>query len=107
MAKNHYLFEGRNPKIFQIDMTRKTSRIPTQDIHEVMAKLTVVCTNYVTVLSRKTGISRTTVSKFFNDQKVSVHNQEKIFDAACNLILDQSEVSRNRAKMIEQIRSLR
>ena len=63
----------------------------------------LLTTNYVTVLSRKTKLSRSTVTKFFNEETIRPENLEKIYDAALELIKSKEEAQRTREKLIHDL----
>jgi hypothetical protein len=77
------------------------SNVEKQAVRE---RLYVFClNNYVTLLARKTNLSRATVSKFFNEGKVKSDNAEKIFDAALELIRQKEEIQENRQKLEQKL----
>lgn len=59
--------------------------------------------NYVTILTRKTELSRATVSKFFNEEKIKPENHEKIYDAALELIHSKEQMEQKREKLIHEL----
>lgn len=63
----------------------------------------LLTTNYVTVLSRKTKLSRATVTKFFNEETIRPENLEKIYDATLELINSKEEMQQNREKLIHKL----
>ena len=60
-------------------------------------------TNYVTILARKTQLSRATVTKFFNEEKIRSENHEKIYDAALDLILSKETMQQMREQLIHKL----
>lgn len=80
------------------------SSITQVNIQAIRAKLYVLCfNNYVTLLARKTQLSRATVSKFFNDQKIRSDNEEKIVEAALELILQKEEKQEHIEKLSQKL----
>lgn len=70
----------------------------------VRARLCGYClNNYVSLLARKTSLSRTTVSKFFNEGKLKADNEDKIYDAALELIREKEENLNYRLKLRVQL----
>lgn len=70
-----------------------------QEIESLRAKLAKVCGNYIAELTRKTELSHSTVTKFFNDQKIRSECQERIFDASLEIIKSKEEKNRQRAEL--------
>lgn len=83
--------------------TKLNPGISTADISAVREQLSMLCGNYVTMLSRKTELSRATVSKFFNDQKIKSENGERIYDAALELIQIHADKRQQRALLVNQL----
>lgn len=82
----------------------ENSGISNVEKQAVRARLYVFCyNNFITLLARKTSLSRATVSKFFNDGKVKADNEEKIFDAALELIRQKEESKENRQKLGQKL----
>jgi hypothetical protein len=67
-----------------------------QDIQLIRDQLATFCSNYIALVSRKTGLSRATVSKFFNDGKIRPENQAKIYESAIELIRIKNDQHKNR-----------
>ena len=60
--------------------------IEEKQIQQLQKRLIELGTNYITLIADKTKMSRTTIYKFFNNEKIRYNNAIKIYDAALELL---------------------
>ncbi len=69
-----------------------------QDIDLLSNQLAKLSDNYIGAVAAKTNLSRPTVSKFFNLQKIKAANTTKIYDAGLELIKEYKQQQQSRMK---------
>lgn len=74
-----------------------------KEIELLKEKLLRLVDNHTDLLVSRTGLSRPTVSKFLNFQKVRPVNASKIYDAALELIHEESTQHRSRLKRAKEV----
>ena len=62
-------------------------------------RLACLNANYVSTIAIKTKLSRSSVSKFFNGEKLRAENEEKIYDASLEIIKLGEEKKLEREKL--------
>ncbi len=72
-------------------------------INRMRTKLACLNVNYVSILAMQTKLSRSTVSKFFNDEKLRRENEEKIYDAGLELLKLGEAKEREREQLSTQL----
>ena len=60
--------------------------ITPRKINRMQTKLACLNANYVSILAMQTKLSRSTVTKFFNGEKIRRENEEKIYDAGLEFL---------------------
>ena len=74
-----------------------------QDVELIKNQLAKLFDNYIEKVVAKTNLSRPTVSKFFNFQKVRPVNAAMIYDAGLELIQEQANQQQSRIKRARQL----
>jgi len=73
------------------------------DVEPLKNQLDKLFHDYIERVMAKSGLSRPTVSKFFNYQKVRPVNAGKIYDAALELIQEEASQHQSRIKKAQQL----
>lgn len=73
------------------------------DVELLKNQLAKLFDNYIEKVMAKSSLSRPTVSKFFNFQKVRPVNAGKIYDAGLELIQEESSQHRSRIKRAKEL----
>lgn len=73
------------------------------DVELLKNQLDKLFHDYIEKIMAKSGLSRPTVSKFFNFQKVRPVNAGKIYDAALELIEEESGQHQSRINKARQL----
>lgn len=74
-----------------------------KDVEPLKNQLVKLFDNYIEKVVAKTHLSRPTVSKFFNFQKIRPANAAKIYDAGLELIQEQANQQQSRIKRAKQL----
>lgn len=74
-----------------------------EDVQLLKNQLEKLFHDYIERIMAKSGLSRPTVSKFFNFQKVRPINAGKIYDAALELIQEESSQHKSRIKRAHEL----
>lgn len=70
----------------QIFHTTVIIMIEEKHIDELQKRLMQLGTSYITLIAEKVNMSRTTIYKFFNREKIRNNNALKIYDAALEVL---------------------
>ena len=77
-----------------------------EEIRLLRENLKHFCSEYYEVLQESTGLSRTTVSKFLNYQRVSKKNQITIYNAALELVNTNRQIKEALISKTKQVLDL-
>ncbi len=77
--------------------------IEKNEIEILKIQLAKLFENYVSKVANKANLSRPTVSKFFNFQKIKVENKIAIYDAGLEIIEEQTDKQQSRSRKARQL----
>ncbi len=74
-----------------------------QEIELLKIQLLACYGSYISILVRKTGLSRPTIAKFFNDRPIKWNNQNLIYQTGYELVLKKQQADKRLARRIKQL----
>lgn len=75
-------------------------------IQKVLLRVRQVVTNPFKIIENKTGISRTTINRFFSGVPIRRTNQDKIFEACLEIIDEKQQKQLEMKKKSERLMQL-
>ena len=77
--------------------------IEEKQIQQLQKRLIELGTNYITLIADKTKMSRTTIYKIFNNEKIRNNNAIKIYDAALEVLQEVNLQDQSRKQKTKRL----
>lgn len=74
-----------------------------EDVTPLKMQLSIYYKDYPAIISKKTRLSRPTISKFFNGKKLKPENSKKIYDTCIELLEENKKAIRTYQKKIKEL----